>query len=51
MLIGLTGKNASGKSTIVSWFSERGLRSVSCSDSIRSWLIDQGIEETRGFSN
>jgi len=47
MLIGLTGKNASGKSTIVSWFSERGLRSVSCSDSIRSWLIDQGIEETR----
>ena len=47
MLIGLTGKNASGKSTIVSWFSEKGLRSVSCSDSIRSWLRNQEIEETR----
>ena len=47
MLIGLTGKNASGKSTIVNWFSEKGLRSVSCSDSIRSWLRNQGIEETR----
>jgi len=47
MLIGLTGKNASGKSTIVGWFADRGLRSVSCSDSIRSWLSNQGIEESR----
>ena len=47
MLVGLTGRNASGKSTLVSWFSEKGLRSVSCSDSIRSWLSDQGIESTR----
>ena len=47
MLIGLTGRNASGKSTLVGWFSERGLRSVSCSDSIRSWLAEQGIEPTR----
>ena len=47
MLVGLTGRNASGKSTLVSWFSERGLRSVSCSDSIRTWLSDQGIETTR----
>ncbi len=47
MLIGLTGRNASGKSTLVTWFSERGLTSVSCSDSIRTWLRDQGIEPTR----
>ena len=47
MLIGLTGRNASGKSTLVGWFSDKGLRSVSCSDSIRSWLRDQGLETTR----
>ncbi len=47
MLVGLTGRNASGKSTLVDWFSERGLRSVSCSDSIRAWLSDQGVEPTR----
>ena len=47
MLVGLTGRNASGKSTLVSWFSERGLTSVSCSDSIRTWLMEQGIETTR----
>ena len=48
MLVGLTGRNASGKSTVVSWFSEMGLASVSCSDSLRTWLSDQGIEATRG---
>jgi len=47
MLVGLTGRNASGKSTFVEWFSAKGLRSVSCSDSIRSWLRDQGLETTR----
>ena len=47
MLVGLTGRNASGKSTLVSWFSERGLTSVSCSASIRTWLRGQGIETTR----
>ena len=47
MLVGLTGRNASGKSTLVSWFSDRGLTSVSCSDSIRTWLREQGIETTR----
>jgi len=47
VLVGLTGRNASGKSTLVSWFSEKGLRSVSCSDSIRAWLRDQGVETTR----
>ena len=47
MLVGLTGRNASGKSTFVEWFSAKGLRSVSCSDSIRAWLTEQGIESTR----
>ena len=47
VLIGLTGRNASGKSTLVGWFSDKGLKSVSCSDSIRSWLRDQGMETTR----
>ena len=47
MLVGLTGRNASGKSTFVEWFSAKGLRNVSCSDSIRAWLADQGIESTR----
>ncbi len=47
MLIGLTGRNASGKSTLVNWFSNKGLRSFSCSDSIRSWLSEQGIDSTR----
>jgi len=47
VLVGLTGRNASGKSTLVSWFCEKGLRSVSCSDSIRAWLADRGVEATR----
>ena len=47
MLVGLTGRNASGKSTLVSWFSERGLTSVSCSDSIRTWLRGQGVATPR----
>ena len=47
MLIGLTGRNASGKSTIVNWFSEKGMKTSSCSDSIRTWLSEQNIEPTR----
>ena len=47
MLIGLTGRNACGKSTLVNWFSNKGLRSFSCSDSIRTWLSEQGIDPTR----
>ena len=47
MLVGLTGRNASGKSTLVGWFSDKGLRSVSCSDSIRAWLREQGVDTTR----
>ena len=47
MLIGLTGRNASGKSTLVEWFSEKGMKSYSCSDSIRVWLREQDKEITR----
>ena len=42
MLIGLTGRNASGKTTVVEWFSERGFVAESCSDSIRTWLAGKG---------
>ena len=48
MLVGLTGRNASGKSTFVEWFSATGLRSGACSDSIRAWRAEQGVEPTRG---
>jgi dephospho-CoA kinase len=47
MLIGLTGRNASGKSTLVEWFSKKGMKSFSCSDSIRAWLREQDKEITR----
>ncbi|MDC3246982.1 hypothetical protein OAU60_01065 [Euryarchaeota archaeon] len=47
VLIGLTGRNASGKSTIVDWFSKKGLKTASCSDSIRAWLAEENIEPTR----
>ena len=47
VLVGLTGRNASGKTTVVQWFAGRGVRTVSCSDSIRAWLAEQGIEERR----
>jgi len=48
MLVGLTGRNASGKTTVVQWFAGRGVQTLSCSDSIRRWLSEEGIEETRG---
>jgi dephospho-CoA kinase len=47
MLVGLTGLNASGKTTIVEWFSDLGFGASSCSNSIRIWLTEQGLEETR----
>ena len=47
VLIGLTGRNASGKSTVVDWFVSKGMVSESCSDSIRAHLKEKGIEETR----
>ena len=47
MLLGVTGRNASGKSYIVRWLEAQGFASSSCSDSIRHWLTEQGIEITR----
>ncbi|MBP51264.1 MAG: hypothetical protein CMA68_04225 [Euryarchaeota archaeon] len=47
VLIGLTGRYASGKSTVVAWLVSKGLGSESCSDSIRAHLKEKGIEESR----
>ena len=47
MLVGLTGRYASGKTTVLRWFASRGMRTMSCSDSIRRWLSEEGIEESR----
>ena len=47
MLVGLTGRNAAGKTTVLEWFQTRGFLTGSCSDSIRSWLSENGIQPTR----
>tara|TARA_B100000214_G_scaffold291881_1_gene221601 strand:+ start:1205 stop:1771 length:567 start_codon:yes stop_codon:yes gene_type:complete len=47
VLIGLTGRYASGKSTVVDFLVSKGLASESCSDSIRAHLKQNGIEESR----
>ena len=47
MLIGLTGRYASGKSTVVDWLVSMGFASESCSDSIRVYLKENGVEESR----
>tara|TARA_B100000575_G_scaffold156397_1_gene124844 strand:+ start:3018 stop:3560 length:543 start_codon:yes stop_codon:yes gene_type:complete len=47
MLIGLTGRNAAGKTTVVNWFADRGFKKGSCSDSIRTWLTKKGLDSTR----
>ena len=47
VLIGLTGRYASGKSTVVAWLVSKGLSSESCSASIRAHLKEKGIEESR----
>ena len=47
MWFGLTGRNASGKTTVVEWFVSKGFTSTSCSDSIRNWLREQQTEITR----
>ena len=47
MLIGITGRNAAGKTTIVELLMERGWVGCSCSDAIRSWLRDTGQEINR----
>ncbi len=47
MLVGLTGRNASGKTTVIEWFKSRGFGVNSCSDSIRHWLRSNELEVTR----
>ncbi len=47
MWFGLTGRNASGKTTVVEWLRRRGYKTTSCSDSIREWLRNEGKEITR----
>ncbi len=47
MLVGLTGRNASGKTTVIDWFTERDFGASSCSDSIRHWLRSSGKDITR----
>ena len=47
MIIGLTGRNASGKGTIADWLVARGFRYTSLSDAIRDWLRAQGQDPTR----
>ena len=47
MWFGLTGRNASGKTTVVEWLVENGYESTSCSASIRAHLRSQGIEINR----
>lgn len=47
MLVGITGRNASGKTTIIEWLKKQGFGVNSCSDSIRHWLRANGVEITR----
>ena len=47
MIIGLTGRNASGKGTVAEWLLARGFVYTSLSDAIRVWLREQGKEPSR----
>ena len=47
MIIGLTGRMASGKGTMAEMLMEEGFRYFSCSDAIRDELKRRGIEESR----
>ena len=47
MLLGVTGRNAAGKTTIVQWFVENGWDGCSCSDAIRHWLRENGQDINR----
>ncbi len=47
MIVGLTGRNASGKGTVAAWLVAQGYHYTSLSDAIRSWLAEKGIEPTR----
>ncbi|VVC04404.1 Dephospho-CoA kinase [Candidatus Bilamarchaeum dharawalense] len=47
MIIGLTGENCAGKSTICEYLRKKGFYYLSLSDVIREELSDEGIEITR----
>jgi len=47
MIIGLVGKNASGKGTVADLLTERGFVYTSCSDIIREEIVARGLEVTR----
>jgi dephospho-CoA kinase len=47
MWFGLTGRNASGKTTVVDWLVDNGYVSTSCSDSIRAHLRAEGKDINR----
>jgi len=47
MIIGLTGRNCSGKGTVADYFKEQGYGYYSLSDAIRQYLKDQGLPESR----
>lgn len=47
MIVGLTGRNASGKGTVAEWLKSQGFVYFSLSDSIRHWLAEQGLDARR----
>lgn len=47
MIVGLTGRNASGKGTVAAWLESQGFGYTSLSDAIRLHLTDQGVDTTR----
>ncbi|MFH1591176.1 MAG: AAA family ATPase [archaeon] len=47
MIIGLTGRNASGKGEIASYLASKGLESHSLSDAIRDEATSRGMEHSR----
>lgn len=47
MIVGLTGRNGSGKGTVAQWFVDRGFGFSSLSDAIRADLRERGLETSR----
>ncbi len=47
MIVGLTGRNASGKGTVAAWLESHGFGYTSLSDAIRIYLKDNGQETSR----
>ena len=47
MIIGLTGRNGSGKGAVAEYFVGRGCSATSLSDELRAWLRGRGLEPTR----